>query len=83
MSRRGGVQDRLVDDVVGAVPTVNWFEPVDPQVGEQRPVELLDLRRTVQRRAGAPDDVVLGIGLEACHDRGEIADLLRAVVAVD
>jgi hypothetical protein len=48
------VQDRLIDDVVGAVPTTDGFEPVDPQVGEQVPVELLDLRRTVQGRPGRP-----------------------------
>src|SRR3712207_4198261 len=49
---RGGVQDGLVDDVVGAVPTVDGFEAIDPQVSEERAVELLDLCRTVQRRAG-------------------------------
>jgi hypothetical protein len=34
-SSAGGVEDRLVNDVVGAVAATHGLEAVDPQVGEQ------------------------------------------------
>src|SRR4051794_30194022 len=72
------VQDRLVDDVLVAVPAPDGLESVDSQVGEQPRVEAGDLLASVQRAAGPAGHVVLGVGGEASDDLRDVARRLRA-----
>ena len=58
---RRSVQDRLVDDVVVAIPASDRLEAFDPKLREQASIEVLDLVAAVEWVAGAPGDVVLGV----------------------
>lgn len=70
---RGRVQDRLVDDVVVAIPAPDGLEPVELEVFEQSPVEGRDLLATVERASELARDVVLGVLDESRHDRRDVA----------
>jgi hypothetical protein len=50
--------------VVLAVAAVDGFEPVDPQVFEQRALEGRDPLAAVDRSAASAGDVMLGVRLE-------------------
>jgi hypothetical protein len=80
---RDRVQERLVGEMVLAVPPAHGVEAGDLQLGEQFSIEGADLLCAAQRRPGSTGDVVLGIGSERVGDGVEIGCDLGSEVRVD
>lgn len=80
---RGGVQDRLVDDVVVAVPAADALEAFYLQLAEESSIEGGYLRFAADRSAGASGNVVLALRGEFGDDRLDVTRFLGAEVVFD